>query len=322
MNTTECDLDFRFSTEDWPEPERRSVVRSLYERTIWSADYEPLPEGPVYIDGQFRGLPGLGVADVTCTATRRARRTQAHLSDDYVLSIILCGSGTLSQRGREVTVGYGEALLTNGAEPSASITSGSRFMAFRVSAGAIASRVPNVADRAGRPIGHRTPALQLLTGYASMLHGSRAIATPPAQQLAVQNVCDLVALALGPNTEAKEIATARGARAARLAAIKADISKSLGDDLSIATVAARHKLPLRYMQRLFESEGTSFTDYVVEQRLRRAHVMLADPCQAERPISFVAFETGFRSVPYFNRAFRGRFDATPSDVRAGARDAS
>ena len=87
-------------------------------------------------------------------------------------------------------------------------------------------------------------------------------------------------------------------------------------------MAARHKLPLRYMQRLFESEGTSFTDYVVEQRLRRAHVMLADPCQAERPISFVAFETGFRSVPYFNRAFRGRFDATPSDVRAGARDAS
>jgi AraC-like DNA-binding protein len=34
------------------------------------------------------------------------------------------------------------------------------------------------------------------------------------------------------------------------------------------------------------------------------------------PVSSVAFEVGFGDLSYFNRTFRRRFGATPSDVRA------
>ena len=160
--------------------------------------------------------------------------------------------------------------------------------------------------------------MQLLTGYAAMLYDSRAIATPAAVGLAVKHVYDLMALAIGPGKDAAEASRAGGARAARLRAIKDDIAANLRPDLSINTVAARHRLPVRYVQRLFESEGLSFTAYVAEQRLLRAHRMLTDPRFAERSIGLIAFEAGFGHMPYFNRAFRGRFGETPSGVRAQA----
>ncbi len=33
----------------------------------------------------------------------------------------------------------------------------------------------------------------------------------------------------------------------------------------------------RYVQMLFDEEGTTFTDFVLRQRLARAHRMLSDP---------------------------------------------
>lgn len=317
MTATEHDAsNSRFSTEDWPEAERRRAVWDLCGRTLWAADYEPLQDGPIFIDGRFRMLPGLGVADVTCSGPRRARRTREHLCNDYLLSILVCGTATLRQRGRDVTISTGEAALTSGAEPGVRSVSASRFVAFRLPAKAIAPLAPNIEDCVARPIGRTNSALQLLTSYASMLYDSRAMATPAALQLAVKNAYDLVALALSPSKETIESARTGGARAARLAAIKSDIRDNLGSDLSISAVAARHRLPLRYLQRLFESEGISFTSYVIEQRLLHAHRMLTDPRHAGQPIGVIAFESGFGHLPYFNRAFRGRFGATPSDIRA------
>jgi AraC-like DNA-binding protein len=59
---------------------------------------------------------------------------------------------------------------------------------------------------------------------------------------------------------------------------------------------------------------------VLDQRLARAHCMLGDPRFADRTISAIAFAAGFGDLSYFNRVFRARYDATPSDVRAGAQE--
>src|SRR5262249_43059755 len=211
--------------------------------------------GLVDTDGRFRALAGLGVADVTCSGPRCARRTREHLNDAYLLSILMCGTAMLRQCGREVTIGPGEAVLTNGAEPGARAVSASRLVMFRVPARALAPLVPDLEDRVAQPI--RGPALQLLTGYASMLYGSPAVAPPAAPSRAGKHAYALRALALAPGKEADEAARG-GARAARLAAVKADILENLASDLSIAAVAARHRLPVRYVQRLFEGEGLSF----------------------------------------------------------------
>jgi AraC-like DNA-binding protein len=278
-----------------------------------------LPDAPIFIDGRFRTLPDLRLADVTCTGTRRARRTRAHLSDDFVLHISRSGSRVLSQRGREVSIGYGEAILNSGAEPSATTISPSRFITLRVPAKTIRPLVPDIDDHVARPIRCGNEAIGLLTGYAEMLQDSRTVKTPEMRRLAVDHVHDLIASVLGRSREAAEIAGACGARAARLRAIKADILGNLGNDLSVAAIAARHRLPVRYVQRLFEHDGTTLTAFVVEQRLLHAHRLLADPKRPGRSIALIAFESGFGHLTYFNRAFRRRFGDTPTGVRAQAR---
>ena len=67
---------------------------------------------------------------------------------------------------------------------------------------------------------------------------------------------------------------------------------------------------------LFEAEGTTFTEYLLTQRLGRARRLLGDPRRAGDKISTIALDAGFADVSYFNRAFRRAYGDTPSGVRA------
>ena len=106
----------------------------------------------------------------------------------------------------------------------------------------------------------------------------------------------------------------------RLRAIKADIVENAASrELTIAMIAARHGVTSRYVRKLFEGQGVTFSEFVLDQRLGRARRMLVDPRSDGETISAIAFACGFGDLSYFNRAFRRRFRATPTEVRETAR---
>lgn len=90
-------------------------------------------------------------------------------------------------------------------------------------------------------------------------------------------------------------------------------------DLSVTAVAARQRVTPRYVQMLFENEDTTFSQFVLGQRLRRAHRMLSDARYAGWTIGAIAFEVGFGDLSYFTRSFRRVYGDAPSQVRAAAR---
>jgi AraC-like DNA-binding protein len=310
----------RFATTDWAERDRFEAIREIYGRTIVRMDLEPVGDEPLALEATFQALPSLGIAHVNCTKAE-LRRTPRHLvNDDFIFSINLSGQRRILQHGREITVGAGDAVLQTGGDVTAGQIDHSHFLAFRMPAEAIGALVANIDDHVARRIPRGTPALKLLASYSSML---REPLTPEVTRLAVTHVHDLVALTLGATRDATETAKLRGARAARLREIKTDIETHLGDeDLSIGAIAARHRLPVRYVQRLFEAEVKTFTEFVLERRLVRVHRLLSDPRLADRSIGIIALESGFSNQPYFNRIFRRRYGASPSDVRAQARRAA
>jgi AraC-like DNA-binding protein len=109
-------------------------------------------------------------------------------------------------------------------------------------------------------------------------------------------------------------------RAARLGAIKRDIVNNLRQNaLSIHATASRHGVSVRYIHQLFAADGTSFSKFVLQQRLAAVHLMLRDARFFGRAVTAIAFEVGFDDVSSFDRAFRRRYGATPSDVRETAR---
>ena len=138
------------------------------------------------------------------------------------------------------------------------------------------------------------------------------------QRLAVSHVHDLAAVVLGATADRAELARNRGVRAARLEAIKADIIAHVDDgNLSAAAVAARHAMTLRYLQKLFDAAGTTYSQFVSDQRLTYAYRTLTDSLHARRTISEIAYASGFNDLSHFNRAFRRRYGSTPSKVRHG-----
>ncbi|MEJ2623549.1 MAG: helix-turn-helix transcriptional regulator [Pseudolabrys sp.] len=96
------------------------------------------------------------------------------------------------------------------------------------------------------------------------------------------------------------------------------IRKILG--LTADVIAARHGISPRHMRVLFEAENTSFSDFVIGQRLQRAHRMRINLRLAHQPIKAIAADCGFRDPSHFTQMFRRRYGMTPSDARAKARE--
>jgi AraC-like DNA-binding protein len=85
--------------------------------------------------------------------------------------------------------------------------------------------------------------------------------------------------------------------------------------LNVGAVAARYRVTPRYVQLMFEGEGITFSEFVLNQRLARVHRTLCDSRHAGSTVSAIALEVGFGDVSYFNRCFRRRYGASPTDVR-------
>jgi AraC-like DNA-binding protein len=319
----------RISVRAQPDEDLGSAVRGFYGhsaagRAFLRHGFEPAPDRPLSIDGAMRSYRGLGLGSVAFSAARTERNREALHDDDLWLSAILSGRRAVKHCGREIEVTDGEAFLMTGSQTATTVNSDTRFISFRVPFKPVAALVPDVEDLLCRTIPRDVAPLRLLASYGQFLMSDAQVCPTVAMQQAVAtHVYDLIALTLGAGRDAAEAARSRGAGAARLRAIKADIEASLDQaDLSAATIAARHRLPLRYLQRLFEIDGVPCTQFILDRRLARAHRMLTDPRLAERPVSAIAFDAGFSHLSRFNRAFRARFGATPSDVRVQAQRGS
>ena len=131
------------------------------------------------------------------------------------------------------------------------------------------------------------------------------------------HVYDLVALALGADRDVAENARAGGLAAARLNEAKAYVLAHLRrPGLSLAEIAKLQGVTPRYLRMLFEREGVTFSQFVRDRRLELAHRMLSSDRFADRSISLIAYDAGFGDLSHFNHAFRARYGATPSDIRA------
>jgi len=311
---------FRFSTDDFPERDRLAAWRDIFGRSIVKLDVEPLPTRRFYSDTTLRPLPGLGLMHGACSGARLSLTKDLIDNDDLAFATGPIKGWAASQRGRDLVLSPGDAVLMSNAEVAAMVLpSGARFTTFRVPVTAIAPLVPDIGAVIGRRIPADSAALRLLIRYLGIVNDEHALATPELQRLAVTHVHDLLAVALGATRDAAEIARDRGLRAARLNAIKADILDHLHrEDLAVTALARRHGVTPRYVQILFEAEGTTSSEFVRGRRLAHAHRVLTDLRHADRSVTDIAYGAGFGDLSHFNHAFRRLYGASPSDVRAGA----
>ena len=311
----------RISTEMFPERERFSAFREEFARRILAMDVIDQSGGCPRIDLTFMPLGPVAVGALAATPAEFIRH-EHHLkdsNDDFHLEIIETGPVQFAHAGEERIYDSGSACFIDQARPMRGF--GPRYGSIRnitVPAAVLKTLVAHPEDLAGHAV-HPGPALRLLDGY---LRSLTSLEDPPSPELAPiigVHVLDLVAATLGPTAEAKEVVAKRGVRAARLRAILAEIGRRSGDPgFDLDKVAGALGLSRRYVQRLLEETGRSFTAHLVERRLDRAFAMLTDRRYLHLAIIDIAFAAGFGDVSHFNRMFRRRFGETPFGARSAA----
>jgi AraC-like DNA-binding protein len=99
----------------------------------------------------------------------------------------------------------------------------------------------------------------------------------------------------------------------RIGAAVDRIASEYAEPLSIADLAGTAGMSRYHFSRQFRQQvGESPYRYLVRTRVERAAELL----RASRTVTEAAFEVGFRDLGRFSRAFRSRFDVTPSAYAA------
>ncbi|MFC7401326.1 AraC family transcriptional regulator [Citricoccus sp. GCM10030269] len=242
-----------------------------------------------------------------------AQRTDAdirlHPADFFKISLQLDGETHLVQDGREVTIRCGDAAIYDAMRPydlrfdrySRSIVVQIPYTDFPLSA----TLVSNVTA-----VGHTTP-----QPVRDLLEIALDDAEPyPATMGANYHRGVALGYLLGAEVETLIPAVATVARESRLwADIDRYITAHLSNpDLTTDDVARANFLSRRTVQRLFEHAGTTFSAWLKERRLERAHERLLSTTD---PIAVIARECGFSSPQYFSRAFHGRYHITARNLR-------
>ncbi|WP_027551636.1 AraC family transcriptional regulator [Bradyrhizobium sp. Cp5.3] len=312
---------FYVSTNEVPESERVPLLREFYCRGLAKAEVDANEGEPFAANFTALALPEAQLMTGGLFGARIIRTKQQVIDGNDSLALVVNRSGIIgiSARGHDLRLHPGDAVLTS-AEDVATLE---RFapggcFSLRVPRRALATKIVDIDDAVMRVMAADTTGLRLLVDYAIALMRGEALATPALRQLGVAHLHDLLALVLGATGEVRELAGRQGVKAARLRRTKHFIADNCGQpDLSVTTVAQELGVTPRYLQRLFEADGKTFSSFLIEQRLKRAHRMLRKPEFAERPVSSIAYDVGFGDLSYFNRCFRRTFGATPSDVRSG-----
>lgn len=300
-----------------------SVLREFYGREIMRVDLVARDDAaPVFFDATVAevGWATWASCEGSSFAATRDGALLADGCDDVFLATVSAGLHVESGR-EEFFVEPGGALLMSKARahryvnPAADSTS-----CILVPRARLAMAAPHIGEAPVLSLRPGTPGLDLIFGYAQMI-AMNATATPQQRERAADHLVELMVSIIGHEAGSVGEGTVDPERVAdaRFAAIRHSIRDNLtAPSLSLERVARANGISPRYVQRLFEREGDSFSDFVRRERLAHARRMLTDPRHAGRRILSIAFECGFNDITTFNRAFRRAFGTTPTEARGAA----
>lgn len=139
----------------------------------------------------------------------------------------------------------------------------------------------------------------------------------PEWSALAQSLADLLPTFMLPQGDvAGELGGGTATKAATLHRLCQAVERRLDDpDLTPARIASVEGISERYLQKLFEGTGSSFTHYLRERRLQRTWADLSNPAEAQHSISEIAFRAGFNDSAHFSRTFRQRFGVSPRAFR-------
>jgi AraC-like DNA-binding protein len=234
----------------------------------------------------------------------------------FYLNLKLQGECCISQHDRSVMLSPGDVGLFDSEYPFEILHKKStslRVASFWIPKTELADRLPAGFDVRATKLSSDPVLGHLVAETARALNGSLLRLTEADGQRLFDILLDLVALSLSRTSDVRTDAPIARAATIMLRRTVNGCLKQPG--LSVRHVARLCGISERYVHKLFAGSNTTFSRYLMEQRLGRIAVDLRNPDNAARPIGDIAFEWGFSDLSHFSRSFRRRYQCSPTEWR-------
>lgn len=314
-------LEFQsIDTRSLPADHRLNQLHDFLARELMGIGIVPLQDGPGFtVTVNALVLPGIRIVE-GLSDPLVCERTTAMLADgqdDFMLDVMTTPVQLTLEKRWQIEVRAGDGILYPLNRPWRMVHDRADVRCLRFSRALLAPHLPDLDAVPVRVLRPEDGLLGLLMGYAGLVYKGGTGQDPALAAAMSHHLIELAAHALLKDS-AKPMApeTRQSVAAMRLDLFKADIQRSLGDHaFDINRLARRHKVSPRYIQMLFADSGTTFTEFLRQQRLAKAYRLLSDPAMAGQNVADLAYAAGFGDLSHFNRAFRRHFGATPREIR-------
>jgi AraC family transcriptional regulator, positive regulator of tynA and feaB len=310
-----------FSTDSVHRRDRFDYWHSAAREHIVDHDSEPVDRQAFQAELEAESLAGIGLIQLR-NSPMRVMHTTRHIRRQDAEELFVCrqiaGALWLEQEGREVTLQPGDLALVDPQMPySGRFLSGSRLLVLKVPRMMMEARIGRVANATTRRLNPEGSGCGFVSEVVAMLPGHAAGLGSSAGEMVREQVLDLIGLSIAEVTGSD--AKLSSAQSVALTRLKAAVEARLADpDLGPDVIAAAAGVSVRYANAVLARDGTSIMRLVQARRLERCRKALADPAQAHRTISDIAYGWGFTDLTHFGRAFRAAYGMVPRDYRARA----
>jgi AraC-like DNA-binding protein len=259
--------------------------------------------------------------DYTSVSSRRTSRDIRRSDPEfYQIALIRAGRQGIEQNGSSAMIRCGDLVFYDSSRPyeavSASTPSATETVILHFPKRLLPLPAHQLASLYAVPLPGTAGIGNLLAAFLVSLHGGRTGCTE-RDALRIETIAvDLVTAVLAHHLE-RENPPLRSHTGTLYLRIMAFIEKRLHDpDLRPATIAATHRISLRYLHRIFQQHHpVGVATHIRARRLERARRELADRHLDHLTVAAISRRWGFSDPSEFGRAFRRRTGISPRDYR-------
>jgi AraC-like DNA-binding protein len=304
-----------WSTDAVRAHERFSYWREAICQSIFNLNIEA-PAGPfsARLSARNAGAVRIAIGESTrYELTRGAREAANDSAAHYSVYLQLRGQLNITQGGESFVFGPNDVAISDLQRPLRGAHSdGGRRITLVLPRDMLDRRAPWLRKAPMRRLAAAAPYVDLARRHIAEMASSPAM-SESTTALMIENLCNLLALA-----SASDLPPSRLQPELQVEAMLAFCRQHLHEsELKPQRVADRLGVSLRTLHSRFKMVGSTFGQWVLEERLKACSVSLRDDSQRGVKISEIAFRWGFNDLSHFNKSFRARFGRTPAEWRDG-----
>ncbi|MGW2157964.1 AraC-like ligand-binding domain-containing protein [Nonomuraea sp. NPDC001699] len=238
----------------------------------------------------------------------------------YELALIVGSSMWISQGGNDTRMGAGDLVMWDTSHPYEGGAFDGPGPARAIIVHLPKSELPLPSSKVDALLAHAVPAGggfgAILAGYLrTLVREAQSMSLPDVKRLGAATL-DLALAFLAHLLNAQDRLSHETRQLALMARIRTFVEHNLADaDLTPRAIAQRHHISVRYLQLLFQRQGTTLTAWIRRRRLEHCRADLADPSLAAQPIHVIAARWGFVRAADLSKSFRARYGLPPKDYR-------